>query len=740
MSETSGPAPALVGASAWRRSLRLGLVIAVLVAEFAFVMWTYHLDDVVGERRVHVAQAQALRSTLQAGVDPRVVDGEIDDAVTALLADDAPGAPAIAEAARGDLGSPAGLAAFASAVQDTSDLVAAQQRSRDWLVRAIIFGLFLVVCAGWFAWFGRLAGRHRAVQAELTRHEMRVVGERRLQALVRNSVDVIAVLEPDSTTSFISPSVSVVLGRTPDEVVGQRFVDLVMPEDRVLLARLLARTEGDEQALSLRMPHPDGRLLSVEGTLKDLQDDPAVLGWVLTVRDVTEKRALEQDLAHQAFHDALTGLANRQLFADRLGHAMQRREETRTPLSLLFVDLDDFKLVNDSLGHHVGDQILVVVAQRIEAVLGSGDTAARLGGDEFAILLDGSDVTEASLVAQRLLAAFEHPVAVGEELHRVRASIGLATVARGAETDPHLMRNADVARYDAKDRGKGGVAIYDPHMHTRALEQLQMRIDLADAITHGQLLLHFQPTVSLATQTVSGFEALVRWQHPERGIVPPLDFIPLAEESGLIVSLGAWVLREACRAGACMQHEGEGPTMAVNVAVHQLSDPGFRTSVIEALDASGLPADRLVLEITESVLLDGDADGGVSVLSDLRELGVRVAIDDFGTGYSSLAQLSLLPVDVLKVDKSFIDRLGGAAADSSLVDAILAMCDALDLVSVAEGVEDADQARWLRDHHASLGQGFLWSRPVVLQEALDLLHDGVRTIDQVDVGPVAVTS
>ncbi len=366
------------------------------------------------------------------------------------------------------------------------------------------------------------------------------------------------------------------------------------------------------------------------------------------------------------------------------------------------------------------------------------DTAARLGGDEFAILLEDTPPQRAVEVAGLLLEALgsAFPSHLGGHRHVVEASVGVAGIEEGGPGAEDLMRDADLAMYVAKERGKGCVAVYDAALHARAVELLELRTDLAEAIREGQLVLHYQPTVDLRTQTVSGFEALVRWAHPTRGLLFPGDFIGEAERSGLVVPMGEWVLREACRAAVGMQVDGDGPSMAVNVAAAQLAQPGFAETVLDVLRTAGLPPHRLVLEITETAVVE-DIETSVVLLGGLREHGVRVAIDDFGTGYNSLSSLAALPADVLKVDKSFVDRLGGAQADSSLVEAILAMSTALSLVTVAEGVEDADQARWLHQHAASTGQGYLWSRPVPLEAAVALLRDGLPQVSDIAGAPVA---
>jgi diguanylate cyclase (GGDEF)-like protein len=389
---------------------------------------------------------------------------------------------------------------------------------------------------------------------------------------------------------------------------------------------------------------------------------------------------------------------------------------------VLFCDLDDFKNVNDSLGHGSGDEVLQTIGQRIRGVIRAGDTAARLGGDEFAVLMEDIDLPEARDIAERVQAAITEPIPLAEHVLSIQSSIGLALAVPGEIEGEEALRNADVAMYLAKDSGKSAIAVYEPHLHTEVLERLQLRADLQKAIRSNELLLHYQPTIDLTDGAIVGFEALVRWQHPERGMMPPGLFIPMAEQSGLIVPLGSWVLREACFAAASLTADGAPLRMSVNVAAQQLVQPGFVDEVRRVLADSGLAPDRLVLEITESVVLQG-MDQVVPRLTALRELGIRIAIDDFGTGYSSLSYLRNLPVDVLKVDKAFIDRVTLDSQDAALTEAIIAMSSRMNLTTVAEGVEDSGQAAWLSGVHCDYGQGFLWSKPVALDQARLLLAD-----------------
>jgi diguanylate cyclase (GGDEF)-like protein len=444
---------------------------------------------------------------------------------------------------------------------------------------------------------------------------------------------------------------------------------------------------------------------------------------VITLRDITARVDLETQLTHQAFHDPLTGLANRQLFSDRLSHALERRGDSSLPMCVLFCDLDEFKNVNDSLGHGVGDAVLVEVGQRASSAVRSGDTVARLGGDEFAILIEDADISVARSIAQKLLSAFAEPIVVDGHSIAVRASIGIAQAVPGELSGIDALRNADVAMYLAKDRGKGTIAVYEARLHTEALERLALRFDLQRAIRHDELVLHFQPTVDLGTGVIAGFEALVRWQHPERGLIPPAEFIPIAEQTGLIHALGKWVLRSACESAVTLFAGNTDLTMAVNVASQQLGRPDFIDEVFGVLAETGLPPRQLTLEITESVVLQ-DVEVISERLAALRRRNIRIAIDDFGTGYSSLAYLRNLPVDVLKVDKAFVDRIVTDRGDAALTEAILAMSESMSLSTVAEGVEDAGQAHWLADARCRYGQGYYWSKPVPLERAQSLLDEG----------------
>ena len=701
-----------------RRVRPRALVTAVaLVAAFGFLTWLADLDSGAEARGRAQARASVALGSWHPGEDHAPVLQEMRALADSGIAD-ADSLRTLA-AQWDDTASATDTEALSRAVDAAGESVAAELRSVHRTSSLLLAVVLLVVAGGWFAWFRRSVRRQREVQRSVTERTVIDAGERRLLALVRNGTDVVAVIEPDSTATFLSPAVAV-LGWSPAELTGRALLDIVSAQDQPMLSRLLTGSSGDVHSLQIRLRHRDSRELVMEGSLVNLCDDSAVRGWVLTVRDITERKRLQEDLTTQAFHDSLTGLANRQLFFDRLDHALTRREpQPWRPLAVLSLDLDDFKDVNDSLGHGSGDVVLLTVAQRLAAAIRDEDTAARLGGDEFAVLMEDTDLATAQQVAQRLLGTLAAPVEIDGQLHVVRASIGLAEAVPGRSNGTDTMRNADVAVDMAKERGKSSLAIYDPAWHRHAVQTFAVRQELEIAIATDQLTLVYQPIVTLDTHAITGFEALVRWDHPERGLLTPEAFIPLAEQSGLIVPLDDWVLRAAVHGCAWLQTADHRPSISVNVSAKQLSQPGFDAIVLTTLAEARLPADRLVLEVTESALVD-ELDVGVKALVELRARGVRVAIDDFGTGYTSLSQLARLPVDELKVDKSFIEALRHGQQDATLVTTFLATAQGMRLLTVAEGVEDAHQAAWLHQAGCDLGQGYLWSRPVDLATAREL--------------------
>jgi diguanylate cyclase (GGDEF)-like protein len=426
-----------------------------------------------------------------------------------------------------------------------------------------------------------------------------------------------------------------------------------------------------------------------------------------------ENARLYEQVRHQAFHDPLTRLANRTLFRDRLEHALARTNRGLEQVAVLFVDLDDFKTVNDSLGHPAGDALLVAVGERLVGVLRPGDTVARLGGDEFAVLVeDVADHRDALAPAERILAAFAAPFSVaGSELF-IGASVGIALGAAADRSADEVLRNADFAMYQAKSMGKRRYAVFEPGMRAAAVERVELAMLLRSAIDREELILHYQPIVDLRTGVVRGLEALVRWQQPERGMLMPGDFIPIAEETGLIVPLGRWVLRKACRQATEWQARfpAEPPlSVSVNISPRQFADPRLVDEVAEALADSGLGARSLTLEITESLLMT-DSDSAITKLAGIKALGVRLAIDDFGTGYSSLSYLQRFPIDVLKIDRAFVDGVGEAEG-SALIRSIVDIGRTLHLETIAEGVERPEQPAQLIELECGLGQGFLMNRP-----------------------------
>jgi diguanylate cyclase (GGDEF)-like protein len=418
---------------------------------------------------------------------------------------------------------------------------------------------------------------------------------------------------------------------------------------------------------------------------------------------LAELRRSEAQVKHQAAHDALTGLANRALFSDRL----QATLEEGVGVAVLFVDLDDFKAVNDGFGHAVGDDLLVAVSARLAACMRSGDVVARLGGDEFAVLLEGTDERAAVQTAERLIDALGMPLALGGATIPLRASVGIAVASPGTSSVGEVLRNADVAMYAAKEAGKGRFAIFEPGVHTRALDLIEQEHDLREAIDQDQFILRYQPVVELASGRIVRVEALVRWQRPARGLLAPSEFIPLAESTGLIVDLGRSILDKACRQAA--QGCPAELMLGVNLSARQLTDPDLVDQVVATLSATGLPAERLVLEITETALLNS-APG--RVLAGLREAGVRIALDDLGTGYSSLEHLRRFPVDSIKIDKVFIDRVTGGLRESALARAIVQLGQAMGLATVAEGIETAEQAAVLRQLGCGYGQGYYFAKPM----------------------------
>jgi diguanylate cyclase (GGDEF)-like protein/PAS domain S-box-containing protein len=569
----------------------------------------------------------------------------------------------------------------------------------------------------------------RSRTGELTRSEAR------FRSLVQNSSDVITVIGPDGTVRYESPSTHAVLGHSV-ATFGEPPLEIVHPEDRDRV-RSAAREIRDPSAgvvrLELRVRHQDEGWRYVEAVASNLLDDQAVAAFVINTRDITahkalaERRVLEAQLTHRAFHDALTGLANRALFSDRLEHALSRSTRRSSTVAVLFLDLDDFKDVNDTIGHAAGDELLVTVARRLDDAVRPADTVARLAGDEFAVLVeDVTDAEDASPVAERIQAALKESITVrGREVF-VRCSIGIATSGVDAANAQELLRSADIAMYTAKERGGSGYALFEPGMRTILLERMELEKDLRQALERDEFLLHYQPIVSLRSGEVRAIEALVRWRRPGYALTSPGQFIRVAERTGLIVPLGRWVLEQACKQARSWSERFPRPgglSLNVNISAGQLRSPELVPDVKAALDASGLTPGRLVLEITESFMV-ADGDPAIARVEELRSIGVRVAIDDFGTGYSSLGYLRDLPVDELKIDRRFIDGLSAGSRQAALIRAIVTMSEELGIVPIAEGVERPEQADMLLGLGCNWGQGHHLVRPAAPEDPALLMAIG----------------
>jgi diguanylate cyclase (GGDEF)-like protein/PAS domain S-box-containing protein len=549
--------------------------------------------------------------------------------------------------------------------------------------------------------------------------------------LIHNSSDVTVVIGPDGLCSYVSPAITQVLGFGPNELIGRWATDFVHPDERDRVReRLGSDLEESPESLPVqfRMQRADGCWRDVEAVVTDLRDRASVGGYVANIRDITERKEFEAILAHRALHDPLTGLANRQLLLDRAEQMLARSRRTLDPVAAYFVDLDNFKDANDSLGHEAGDQLLQAVAARFAGMVRASDTVGRLGGDEFVILAEGNAVAAGpEMVAERIREVLGEPFLVdgfdGLPI-TITASIGIAVGDRASAQE--LLRDADIALYRAKAAGRDGWVLFEAAMQSAAVDRLELKSDLDSALAGNQFFLLYQPIFDLDSDCIPGVEALIRWQHPTRGIIAPNDFIPLLEESGMIVEVGRWVLSHACAQAAAWDRQGLCVTMSVNVSMRQLETEVLIDHVLEALASSGIDPGSLIIEVTESTLMR-DANATVSRLKRLKSLGVLVAIDDFGTGYSSLAYLRQFPVDVLKIDKSFISGMDGTPNSSALIHTLVELGRTLGLITLAEGIEDHTQLEALRDELCDRGQGFILSRPVPAVEIEELLRGSSRS-------------
>ena len=593
------------------------------------------------------------------------------------------------------------------------------QAASDWVSRGVFFVIIGEFVTYLFMIVRQVTGG--AAEAE-AKHE----SEQRFRALVHRATDMITVINASGSLRYDSPAVERILGWPAAHRLGQSAPVFVHPDDRVAAGvawEAVITDPSRPQTIELRLLDSSGSWHWAESTFTNLLDESTVEGIVINHRIVDERKALQDELKHRAFHDSLTGLANRGLLRGRVDGSVPAVQPGGDPTSVLFIDLDDFKKVNDGLGHDAGDRLLVEVSQRLLRCVGPKDLVARLGGDEFAVLVAASPdgPAAASSVARQIINALQEPFDVAGHQAHVSASIGIATCAPGWTDADSVLMQADIAMYHAKANGKNQFVYFTDEMHQGVLHRLAVESWLRDALARDQFRVHYQPIVTLADQKIEVVEALVRWEHPTLGLLTPGDFIEVAEETGLVVPLGKIVLRDACcQVRQWRDDYDEHMMVSVNLSAGQLRDHEIVDAVRVALVEAGIPPAALMIEVTEGALI-GDVAGARAVLESLHALGVTIAIDDFGTGYSSLSHLQQFPVDVIKVDKSFVDGLCGSNDEATLVRSVLAIAAEFGLQVVAEGIQTAEQDAELRRLGCDYGQGYLYATAMPARDLHELL-------------------
>ena len=546
--------------------------------------------------------------------------------------------------------------------------------------------------------------------------------ENRFRSVVESANDAIILIGHTGEIMSWNRSAETIFGYSEGEILGKPLSTLFPPS----YTQNIAPNGESDPLITFGLLRPGSNATEFNGVKQDGSEFPleiSLSSWKTSegvfysgiVRDVTERKSLEEQLTHQALHDPLTKLANRALFRNRVEHAIDRCGRKRASIAVLFLDLDNFKSINDTLGHAAGDELLILVTERLQACLRTSDTPARLGGDEFAVLVEDIENTDgAVLIAERIRSVLEAPMSIcGTEIF-VSTSIGIATTTTFKETPEDLLRNADVAMYMSKSSGKNRYTVFKTEMHEALIKRVQLEADMRCGIENEQFEVYYQPIVDLHSERIMGMEALVRWNHPTLGLISPLDFIPLAEETNLIIPLGQWILEKACVETREWQKQykyAELLSITVNVASRQFQGKGLLQTVETALAKSGLPPQCLILEITEGTMLK-NTDATIMKLTELKALGIKLAIDDFGTGYSSLSYLQRFPVDILKIDKSFVDKLTQGKEGAAVARAIISMSDTLQMKTIAEGIESTGQQAELQDLGCELGQGFHFAKPL----------------------------